>query len=480
MFFPATSNEKELFELLRVAGEQLGVPVYLVGGYVRDKLLRRPCTDVDVVCVGSGVALAERVAELMRPRPKVAVFRQFGTAMLRFRDLEVEFVGARRESYRSDSRKPLVEDGTLEDDQNRRDFTINALAISLNAADYGQIIDPFGGIEHLEQGLLKTPLDPAITYSDDPLRMMRAIRFASQLHFRIDEASLSSIADQCGRIRIVSQERVTVELEKILASPQPSIGFRLLFETGLLHLIFPEMVALQGVHTQDGYQHKDNFFHTLKVVDNIARKTDNIWLRWAAVLHDIGKPATKRYDAETGWTFHGHEMVGAKMVPHLFKKLRLPLDHKMRYVQNLVRLHQRPIQLTKEEITDSAMRRLIVEAGDDLEDLFVLCTADITSRNKEKVARYLENYEFLQRRVVEVEEKDHLRNWQPPITGEIIMETFGLRPSPQVGEIKTAVREAILDGVVPNEFEPAFAHMLEIAAGLGLKPVKDVGPETVR
>jgi poly(A) polymerase len=480
LFFPATSNEKELFELLRVAGEQLGVPVYLVGGYVRDKLLRRPCTDVDVVCVGSGVALAERVAELMRPRPKVAVFRQFGTAMLRFRDLEVEFVGARRESYRSDSRKPLVEDGTLEDDQNRRDFTINALAISLNAADYGQIIDPFGGIEHLEQGLLKTPLDPAITYSDDPLRMMRAIRFASQLHFRIDEASLSSIADQCGRIRIVSQERVTVELEKILASPQPSIGFRLLFETGLLHLIFPEMVALQGVHTQDGYQHKDNFFHTLKVVDNIARKTDNIWLRWAAVLHDIGKPATKRYDAETGWTFHGHEMVGAKMVPHLFKKLRLPLDHKMRYVQNLVRLHQRPIQLTKEEITDSAMRRLIVEAGDDLEDLFVLCTADITSRNKEKVARYLENYEFLQRRVVEVEEKDHLRNWQPPITGEIIMETFGLRPSPQVGEIKTAVREAILDGVVPNEFEPAFAHMLEIAAGLGLKPVKDVGPETVR
>ncbi len=471
MFFSPTPTEKELFELLRQAGTQLGVPVYLVGGYVRDKLLQRPSKDVDVVCVGSGVALAERVAELMRPRPKVAVFRQYGTAMLRCRELEVEFVGARRESYRSDSRKPIVEDGTLQDDQNRRDFTINALAISLNDADYGQIIDPFGGIKHLDEGLIKTPLDPVITYSDDPLRMMRAIRFASQLDFRIDDASLQSIAEQRERIRIVSQERVTVEMEKILASPRPSVGFRLLFETGLLHLIFPEMVALHGVHTQDGYQHKDNFFHTLKVVDNIARKTDNIWLRWAAVLHDIGKPATKRYEAEAGWTFHGHEMVGAKMVPGLFKKLRLPLDHKMRYVQNLVRLHQRPIQLTKEEITDSAVRRLIVEAGDDIEDLFVLCTADITSRNKDRVARYLENYEFLQRRVAEVEEKDHLRNWQPPITGEIIMDTFGLAPSPRVGEIKTAVREAILDGAVPNEFGPAYAFMLETAAGFGLSPV---------
>lgn len=471
MFFQPDPHETALFEVLRKAGAQLGIPVYLVGGFVRDKLLGRPCKDVDVVCVGSGVALAECVGELMRPRPKVNVFKQFGTAMLRFRDLEVEFVGARRESYRADSRKPIVEDGTLEDDQNRRDFTINALAISLNDADYGQIIDPFGGLKHLDEGLIKTPLDPWVTYSDDPLRMMRAIRFAAQLKFRIDEASLRSISEQRDRIHIVSQERITVELEKILAAELPSIGFKLLFETGLLHLIFPEMVALQGVQTQDGYQHKDNFFHTLKVVDNIARKTDNIWLRWAAVLHDIGKPATKRYDAELGWTFHGHEMVGAKMVPYLFKKLRLPLDHKMRYVQNLVRLHQRPIQLTKEEITDSALRRLIVEAGDDIEDLFVLCTADITSRNKDKVQRYMENYEYLQQRVVEVEEKDHLRNWQPPITGEIIMDTFGLAPCRAVGDIKNTVREAILDGLVPNDFEPAFAYMLEIAAALGHKPV---------
>lgn len=471
MFFQPDPHETALFEVLRKAGAQLGIPVYLVGGFVRDKLLGRPCKDVDVVCVGSGVALAECVGELMRPRPKVNVFKQFGTAMLRFRDLEVEFVGARRESYRADSRKPLVEDGTLEDDQNRRDFTINALAISLNEADYGQIIDPFGGLKHLDEGLIKTPLDPWVTYSDDPLRMMRAIRFAAQLGFRIDEASLRSISEQRERIHIVSQERITVEMEKILLAKVPSIGFKLLFETGLLQLIFPEMVALQGVQTQDGYQHKDNFFHTLKVVDNIARKTDNIWLRWAAVLHDIGKPATKRYDAELGWTFHGHEMVGAKMVPYLFKKLRLPLDHKMRYVQNLVRLHQRPIQLTKEEITDSALRRLIVEAGDDIEDLFVLCTADITSRNKDKVQRYMENYEYLQQRVIEVEEKDHLRNWQPPITGEIIMDTFGLAPCRAVGDIKNTVREAILDGLVPNDFEPAFAYMLEIAAALGHKPV---------
>lgn len=469
MFFKATDIELSLFALLRESAEELGVPAYLVGGYVRDKLLGRPTKDVDVVCVGSGIALAERVASKIHPRPKVAVFKNFGTAMFVYAGTEVEFVGARRESYRRDSRNPIVENGTLEDDQNRRDFTINALAISLNPADYGQLIDPFGGLKHLEEGLIKTPLDPVTTFSDDPLRMMRAFRFASQLGFRVDEESMRAISSQKERIGIISQERITTELEKILASPVPSVGFKLLFDAGLLQIIFPEFCALQGVQTQDGYQHKDNFYHTLKVIDNIARKTDNIWLRWAAVLHDIGKPATKRYDKELGWTFHGHEMVGAKMTVGIFKRFKLPMDHKMRYVQNLVRLHQRPIQLTKEEITDSAVRRLIVEAGEDIEDLFVLCTADITSRNKEKVTRYLENYQFLQDRVWEVEEKDHLRNWQPPITGEIIMETFGIPPSVKVGEIKNAVREAILEGEVPNEFEAAFIYMLKEGEKHGLK-----------
>ena len=468
MIFSIQPYEREIFRIISETGAELGYPVYVVGGYVRDRLLARPSKDMDIVCIGNGIQLAQEVAGKLRPIPRIAVYQRFGTAMLRHGDLEVEFVGARRESYRHDSRKPSVEDGTLEDDQNRRDFTINALAVSLNEADYGAIIDPFNGLLHLEEKLLKTPLEPGRTFSDDPLRKMRAIRFATQLDFRIDPPTLQAISQYKERIRIVSMERIAIELNKIIAARTPSTGFKLLYDTGLLHIIFPEMTALQGVEKRHGKAHKDNFYHTLEVLDNLSRTTDNLWLRWAAGLHDIAKPNTKRFDPEQGWTFHGHEVVGAAMVPRIFQRLKLPLDQKMKYVQKLVLLHLRPISLTKENITDSAIRRLLVDAGDDLEDLMLLCRADITSKNPNKVQRYLENYQLVQQRLNEVEEKDQLRNWQPPITGEIIMEAFGLQPSREVGVIKNAVREAILDGVIENNYDAAFRFMLEEGRKLGL------------
>lgn len=471
MIFSIQPNEREIFRLISQTAAELGYPAYVVGGYVRDRLLARPSKDMDIVCVGSGIRLAQELAARLHPIPRVTVYQRFGTAMLRWGDMEFEFVGARRESYRHDSRKPAVEDGTLEDDQNRRDFTINALAVSLNEQDFGAIIDPFNGLQHLEEKIIKTPLEPGRTFSDDPLRMMRAIRFATQLDFTIAPETLQAIAEYRDRIRIVSMERIAIELNKIIESRQPSTGFKLLFDTGLLHLIFPEMAALHGVEKRQGKAHKDNFYHTLQVLDNLCRTTNNLWLRWSAILHDIAKPATKRFDPEHGWTFHGHEVLGASMVPRIFARFKLPLDHKMKYVQKLVLLHLRPISLTKENITDSAIRRLLVDAGDDLDDLMLLCQADITSKNPQKVQRYLENYELVKERLAEVEAKDHLRNWQPPITGEIIMETFGLQPSREVGIIKTAVREAILDGVVENNFEAAYAYMLEHGKALGLAPV---------
>jgi poly(A) polymerase len=461
----------------RIAGE-MGMDAYLVGGYVRDRLLGRPTSDMDIVCVGNGITLAEEVAGGLLPRPHVSVFRRFGTAMFHYQGRDIEFVGARKESYQEDSRKPAVEEGTLEDDQFRRDFTINALAISLNEHHFGELIDPFEGIRHLSEKRIITPLEPGQTFSDDPLRMLRAIRFATQLGFTIDPETLDAITRYRDRIRIVSQERITTELNKILADPKPSVGFKLVFETGLLHLIFPEMEALHGAEYQEGLGHKDNFFHTLEVLDNVARKTDDLWIRWSAVLHDIAKPVTKRFEEGTGWTFHGHDAIGAAMVPRIFRKLRLPLDHKMKLVQKLVRLHLRPISLTKEEITDSAVRRLLFDAGEDLEALMLLCEADITSKNPRKVARYLENYQHLRRKLVEVEENDRIRNWQPPVSGELIMETFGIGPSREVGLIKNRIREAVLDGEIPNVYEEAFRLMLEEGRSLGLTPVKLPGNQT--
>lgn len=471
MVFDIQEHERKIFNLIGKVAHELGYPTYVVGGYVRDRLLARPSKDkdIDIVCVGSGIRLAEYIAATLRPIPRISVYRRFGTAMLKHGDLEIEFVGARKESYRHDSRKPSVEDGTLEDDQNRRDFTINALAVSLNQDDFGRIIDPFNGLLHLEQKIIKTPLEPGRTFSDDPLRMMRAVRFATQLDFTIEPVTLAALAENKDRIDIVSRERITTELNKIILSPRPSVGLKLLFDCGILELIFPEMAALQGVEFRDGRGHKDNFYHTLEVLDNLSKNTQNLWLRWAAILHDIAKPPTRRFHPEHGWTFHGHEMLGAKMVPKIFRRMRLPMDHKMKYVQKLVRLHLRPISLTKENITDSAIRRLLFEAGDDIDDLMMLCEADITSKNPRKVKRYLENYELVRERLKAVEEKDQLRNWQPPVSGETIMETFGIKPSRTVGDIKTAIREAILDGEIPNEYEAAYQFMLEKGKELGLE-----------
>lgn len=468
MVFKIQDNERKILEIVSYAAAKMQVPAYVVGGYVRDRLLARTSKDIDIVCVGSGIELAERVAGELHPVPRIAIFQRFGTAMIKHRDLEVEFVGARKESYRHDSRKPAVENGSLEDDQNRRDFTINALAVSLNEPDFGNIIDPFDGLGDLERKIIRTPLDPGKTFSDDPLRMMRAIRFATQLDFAIEPATFKAISVYKERIKIISAERIAIELNKIIQAPKPSVGFKLLFDSGLLHIIFPEMTALHGVEIRNGRGHKDNFYHTLQVLDNLSKKTENLWLRWSAILHDIAKPPTKRFHPEQGWTFHGHEIMGANMVPTIFRRFRLPMDHKMKYVQKLVRLHLRPISLTKEEITDSAMRRLLVDADEDLEDLMLLCEADITSKNPDKVKRYLENYELVRQRLQVVEERDQLRNWQPPITGEIIMETFGIGPSREVGDIKNYVREAILDGVIPNEFEAAYGLMLEKAGEMGL------------
>ena len=472
MVFKIQDNERKILEIVSYAAAKMQVPAYVVGGYVRDRLLARTSKDIDIVCVGSGIELAERVAGELHPVPRIAIFQRFGTAMIKHRDLEVEFVGARKESYRHDSRKPAVENGSLEDDQNRRDFTINALAVSLNEPDFGNIIDPFDGLGDLERKIIRTPLDPGKTFSDDPLRMMRAIRFATQLDFVIEPATFKAISVYKERIKIISAERIAIELNKIIQAPKPSVGFKLLFDSGLLHIIFPEMTALHGVEIRNGRGHKDNFYHTLQVLDNLSKKTENLWLRWSAILHDIAKPPTKRFHPEQGWTFHGHETLGANMVPSIFRRFRLPMDHKMKYVQKLVRLHLRPISLTKEEITDSAMRRLLVDADEDLEDLMLLCEADITSKNPDKVKKYLENYELVRQRLQVVEERDQLRNWQPPITGEIIMETFGIGPSREVGDIKNYVREAILDGVIPNEFEAAYGLMLEKAGEMGLVKVE--------
>jgi poly(A) polymerase len=468
-----TGIEQHIFEVVTRAARKLGYPAYVVGGFVRDRLLGRETKDIDVVCVGEGIRLAEEVASALTPKPKVSVFSRFGTAMLQYKALEVEFVGARKESYAADSRKPDVVAGTLEDDQNRRDFTINSLAISLNEADYGSIIDPFGGLRHLEERRIRTPLDPGSTFSDDPLRMMRAIRFANQLDFAIDPDTFEGIREHRERIRIISMERIRTELEKIMMTPRPSIGFKLLFDSGLLQLILPELAALQGVEDRYGRAHKDNFYHTLEVLDNLCGKSDNIYLRWSALLHDIAKPIVKRYSKSTGWTFHGHEWVGAQStVPRIFRHLKLPLGAELAYVRNMVRLHQRPISLTKEEVTDSAVRRLIFDAGGDVEDLFKLCESDITTKNPGRMQRYLEGYELLKSRIGAVSEADRLRLWQPPITGELIMQTFGLKPSPAVGQIKTAVREAILDGVIGQDFESAYQRMVEEGKKMGLDIVK--------
>jgi putative nucleotidyltransferase with HDIG domain len=455
-----TSYESFVAKRISQQASELGIPCWVIGGFVRDKILKRTTNEMDIVCVGDGIALAHALAESFRPKPAVSFFKNFGTAQIKLPDLILEFVGARRESYRAESRKPEVEPGNLEDDQNRRDFTINAMAISLNETDFGALLDPFDGVKHLREGILITPLDPAITFSDDPLRMLRGIRFASQLGFQLHPSAFEAIKSQKERITIVSGERIIDEINKMVLSPKPSIGFDLMYQSGLLEILFPQMVALAGAQYIDGHGHKDNFYHTLQVLDNISEHTDNLWLRWAAILHDIGKPPTKRFEEGHGWTFHGHEVVGARMVPKIFKQLKLPQHEKMKYVQKLVELHLRPISLTKENITDSAIRRLLFDAGDDFEDLMTLCAADITSKNKAKVRRFRENFEMVKQRCAEVEQKDHIRNWQPPVDGNEIMQLFGLPPGKMVGELKTALKEAMLEGEIPNTREAAL-HFLE-------------------
>ncbi|TDQ29240.1 CCA tRNA nucleotidyltransferase [Zeaxanthinibacter enoshimensis] len=458
-----------IFSNISSVASREGVATYVIGGFVRDFLLDRgKPVDIDIVVVGSGIDIAKKVAASLPGKPEVNVFKNFGTAMIKHKNLELEFVGARKESYHHDSRKPVVENGTLEDDQKRRDFTINALALSLNETDYGTLLDPFNGISDLDNKIIRTPLEPGITYSDDPLRMMRAIRFATQLRFEIHRESLEAISAHKERINIISKERIVEELHKILLSPEPSIGFSLLHQTGLLHIILPELTALQGIEEIEGQKHKDNFWHTLEVVDNIAKATDDLWLRWAALLHDIGKAPTKRFDKKIGWTFHAHEFVGAKMVYKLFKRMRLPLNEKMKFVQKMVLMSSRPVVLSQENVTDSAIRRLVFDAGDHVDDLMTLCEADITTKNPKKQKRYKNNFKLVRRKIGEVEERDHIRNFQPPVSGEEIMSTFNLKPSREIGVIKEAIKEAILDGEIPNEYEAARNFMLSKGRAMGL------------
>ncbi len=472
----------QMFREISTTADELGYDCYVVGGYVRDILLERPSKDIDVVVIGSGIEMARCLAERLGKGAHVAVYKNFGTAQVRCHGYEVEFVGARKESYQRHSRKPIVEDGTLADDQNRRDFTINTLAVCLNKDRLGEWVDPFGGVEDLKEKTVRTPLDPDITFCDDPLRMMRCIRFATQLNFYIDDATFESLCRNRERIGIISKERISEELNKIILAPVPSKGFVDLERSGLLDLIFPELAALQGVETRNGRAHKDNFFHTLEVLDNISKHTDNLWLRWAALLHDIAKPVTKRWDPRLGWTFHNHNFIGEKMVKDIFRKMKLPMNEKMKYVQKLVGLHMRPIVIADDVVTDSAVRRLLFEAGDDIDDLMMLCEADITSRNMERKKRFLQNFRLVRQKLKDLEEKDRVRNFQPPVSGEEIMEVFGLTPCQEVGSLKSAIKDAILDGVIPNEYEAAYRYMLEKASKMGLKPKEEASsdPETYR